>query len=593
MLEAKKRDWLARCGTWAFKDSEVETPNILFYQSDSVHALDGAEVLLLKTEIPTEKPFVLDGGSLFVPAEFENDSIPPDIPYSMSLDEIGESMDNGEITVLYGDREAILERAGELSERVFVLGNALEMLRFPLDFVRRVLAVRTQMSPHGVLYAPGIATPANLSVLMYCGIDLVDSLRVIMESSYGRFHTELGSMHLDEASGKLCHCPACGEGISETNLIEHNLHLLLRELHVCRNAVERGKLRELAERRMLSSPWTVSVVRHLDRRFYAEVEPHVPLAGSGILALSDAALTRPDVVRFRKRLSERYSKPASGRILILLPCSARKPYSLSKSHRAFRRAIWSSTNRFAVHEVIVTSPLGLVPRELEMFYPAQNYDIPVTGDWSTDEQRILRETLHGHLERNKYDMIIAHLSVEKEFISEELEGAVLTCDDSATSLTSLKALEQAVSDATKGLPKVPAKHRLVEDLTAMAVFQFGEAGSKLTHGCHVEGRYPGVRILHENHLATLVPSRGMLSLTLAGGMVLAQDGAYTVEIEDFRPEGNIFAVGVKDADPCIRQGDDVVVVREGEVRAVGVARMPAKEMRESRRGEAVHVRHRA
>ena len=36
---------------------------------------------------------------------------------------------------------------------------------------------------------------------------------------------------------------------------------------------------------------------------------------------------------------------------------------------------------------MVTSPLGLVPRSLEDFWPAAHYDIPVTGDWDSDEIR--------------------------------------------------------------------------------------------------------------------------------------------------------------------------------------------------------------
>jgi archaeosine synthase len=66
-----------------------------------------------------------------------------------------------------------------------------------------------------------------------------------------------------------------------------------------------------------------------------------------------------------------------------------------------------------------------------------------------------------------------------------------------------------------------------------------------------------------------------------------------VEIEDFRPAGNVFAVGVVDATPDVRVGSEVAVVHEGDVRAVGVARMNAREMVDLERGEAVRVRHRA
>ncbi|MFQ5909139.1 MAG: archaeosine synthase subunit alpha [Thermoplasmata archaeon] len=594
MIETIKRDWLARIGNWSLLENTVETPNILFHQSERIRPPETAEVLLLSEAAETDRPFVLDAGSVFLPSEFSGENvIPPDLGYPMGLDEINVGADGDYFSVLLGGAEELAEHVRRSRERVFVLGNAAEMLRHPLDFVKRVVAVKSRMSPHGLIYAPGIATPSNLSVLVYCGVDLVDSLRVIMESRYGRFHTERGSMPLEETRRKICHCPACEEGISRKNLTQHNFHALMRELHVCKNSIERGKMRELAERRMLSSPWCVSVIRHLDRRFYDAVEPSVPITGGEVLALSDASLYRPDILRFRKRMLERYSKPPSAKILLLLPCSARKPYSRSRSHRIFKRAVGTAKNRYLIHEVTVTSPLGLVPRELELFYPAQNYDIPVTGDWSGEERNVVREELRKFLRRNQYSQIVAHLGVEKGFLADMLENAVFTAEDSPTSATSMEALKEALSEATKDLPAVNRKARHAEDLKNLAVFQFGEAGGDLVKDCETKGRYPHIRIIGDEHLATLVPPRGMFSLTLGGGRSLARNEAYCVEIEDFRPEGNVFAVGVRNANPNIREGDDVVVVHEDEVRAVGLARMSAREMTESRRGEAVRVRHRA
>ena len=44
----------------------------------------------------------------------------------------------------------------------------------------------------------------------------------------------------------------------------------------------------------------------------------------------------------------------------------------------------------SVHQVMVTSPLGLVPRELEEQWPAAHYDVPVTGQWDDDELATIR-----------------------------------------------------------------------------------------------------------------------------------------------------------------------------------------------------------
>ena len=70
-----------------------------------------------------------------------------------------------------------------------------------------------------------------------------------------------------------------------------------------------------------------------------------------------------------------------------------------------------------------------------------------------------------------------------------------------------------------------------------------------------------------------------------------QADSRTVEIEDFSLKGNLFAVGVLDADPDIRIGDDVAICHKGELRGVGVALMPGSDMRFLKRGIAVKVRH--
>jgi archaeosine synthase len=92
-------------------------------------------------------------------------------------------------------------------------------------------------------------------------------------------------------------------------------------------------------------------------------------------------------------------------------------------------------------------------------------------------------------------------------------------------------------------------------------------------------------------MGMLTGDRGMISLTLDGGEVLAKNNAYCVEIDDFVPKGNLFAVGVEGVSEEVRIGDDVAVVHKGSLRAVGTAQMCAAEMTLAERGEAVHIRH--
>src|SRR5437762_537235 len=116
----------------------------------------------------------------------------------------------------------------------------------------------------------------------------------------------------------------------------------------------------------------------------------------------------------------------------------------SRSNRRFRDAILATANPSVVHEVIVTSPLGLIPRELERFHPARDYDIPVTGDWSRDEAAIVIEDLSAFLAANRYDAVVAHLGAEAPIVHEALSDALFSTKDHPTSEDSLVALTRTL-----------------------------------------------------------------------------------------------------------------------------------------------------
>jgi archaeosine synthase len=239
--------------------------------------------------------------------------------------------------------------------------------------------------------------------------------------------------------------------------------------------------------------------------------------------------------------------------------------------------------------MIVTSPLGLVPRELELFYPAQDYDIPVTGHWDRDEKKMAEEMVSWLVSSQKYDLVISHLGDEREPVNAILKDFVDTSEGNPGSKDSLRRLEEALEER---VPEKKPTDRHIDDMRSMCRFQFGEAGEALCEGAHISGRWPNLRIMRQNtQLGMLTGDRGMVSLTIDGAIALAERNSYCVEIDNFRPKGNLFAVGIEEASSEIRIGDDVAVVCKKDVRAVGVARMCAAEMNLAERGEAVHIRH--
>ncbi|MGD0817356.1 MAG: DUF5591 domain-containing protein, partial [Methanomassiliicoccales archaeon] len=276
----------------------------------------------------------------------------------------------------------------------------------------------------------------------------------------------------------------------------------------------------------------------------------------------------------------------------LIPCSAKKPYSSSKSHQAFKRVLTSLSNFDVVHEVIITSPLGAVPRELELYYPAAQYDIPVTGHWDREEVAMVQEMVKRIVSFG-YEHVICHLGDESEFVMPVLDEYVDTTKTaSCTAKDSLDRLYEVLQKYCSEFTRVPRGLDRSSSMRSSAIFQFGEVGSALTEGCEVSGSYPYSRIMAgRTQLGMLTPDRGMISLTLDGAERIAPSGKFWVNMKDFEMTGNLFAVGVDGADPDIRIGDEAIVMRKGKVEAVGVAMMSGEEMADSAKGEAVRIRH--
>jgi archaeosine synthase len=587
MLELADRGGLGRSGRWTRGDLTIRTPAVLAVHRDGRPAPAYAEALLVAETASDARLQIRIGGSAFARlGSSGTDWLPPSkgLPRSVSDLESPIPPIEGDLGLVTSDADV---EACRPASAVF-LANGVEFLRSPRDFAAIVARVREVLGPAKVVGVTGIAAPSNLAVLVYAGIDLVDSSRMVLDSARAIVHTADGTMPRVEFDPAACACPACEAG---QDLQAHNDRALHRELLTVRAQLARGRLRELVERRLANDPWNTAVLRHLDLRHADLLEAHTPVEGGELLAYSHESLTRPEVVRFRRRLRTRYAKPGSARVLLLLPCSARKPYSSSRSHRRFRDAILAAPNPSVVHEVIVTSPLGLIPRELERMYPARSYDIPVTGDWSRDEASVVLEDLRAFVVANAYDAVVAHLGAEASAVREALPDAAFPSDGRPTSDASLAALTRALRDASAGFDRVPGGRRFSEEMANIARFQLGDAGRALVEGATFRGRFPSVRILRGGTQLAAHTERGMLSLTLEGGALLSAADAYCVEIEDFRPEGNVFAVGVAKASPEIRIGDEVVVRHGSEVRAVGVARMSGREMTDLRRGQAVHVRH--
>jgi len=253
-------------------------------------------------------------------------------------------------------------------------------------------------------------------------------------------------------------------------------------------------------------------------------------------------------------------------------------------------------NSQIIHELIITSPLGLVPRELELIYPASSYDIPVTGTWDEDEKIMIRSSLKSYLKENKYDKIICHLPNNiLEFISDILGDFENTCIDKPTSKKSLEKLSSTLKGNIKDYEIVKPSIRKFEDFKSLALYQFGsKTGNRLVKNCEIRGKYPFLKLFEKNkQIGMMTKDRGLISLTINGAEKIKNTNEFWVEVfDDFDLIGSVFSPGVNDADKQIRIGDEVIVKSKEKLLAVGVAQINGEDMKTSNYGEAVKVRHR-
>lgn len=464
------------------------------------------------------------------------------------------------------------------SVEMVVVPNAYELRKDPRRIVDAVVRLREACGFGRLLCMLGIGEPSTVALLSYMGVDVFDDS---LPRAAGLEHVLL----MPEAE------VAMGDG----DVVGANIDYMVAELAKTRMFIEADRLRELADQRSFSSPSNVALLRLYDQNAYQYAEETCSTVGCRFSCNSTQALRRPDLKRYRDRMGS-YRKPEHKRILLLLPCSAKKPYHISKTHRAFASAIHTAQHDTLVHEVIVTSPLGMVPRELDACYPANSYDIPVTGEWKCEEKAMIRKMV-GDLIAQGYDKVICHLGEDYELV-EGLAEMECTVVGDPTSPKSLENLDKALRAAAKGMETVDYLVDRNNLARGLLEFQFGRdiADLLMDGDTYAIGKFPYWKFIREVdgkkiQMGMMTPERGMVSLTLEGAEVLAKAGYATVEIMDFELKGNLFAVGVVRADPRIRIGDEAVIVCNGEVRAVGVAEMCGREMTDLKRGIAVKVRH--
>ncbi len=139
-------------------------------------------------------------------------------------------------------------------------------------------------------------------------------------------------------------------------------------------------------------------------------------------------LTHPYFEVWQDYLQRWYKKPAGRDVVLFLPCSAKKPYSESETHRKILNILsdLDKEKYKSVHQVMISNP-GVIPREFENFYPLKSYNWDEKLENEFIKKRYIEVTkkrIIMYLQSQKYNEIFCFLKY-----TESYEALRLACEE--------------------------------------------------------------------------------------------------------------------------------------------------------------------
>jgi 7-cyano-7-deazaguanine tRNA-ribosyltransferase len=306
---------------------------------------------------------------------------------------------------------------GALPFQIYALGSPTEVMenyRFDV-LVDMILTAKMNVPIEKPFHLFGAGHPFMFALAVALGCDLFDSAAYAIYAKQDRYMTETGTARLDELEYFPCQCPSCSgktpKEVSERSsierqvfLAEHNLYACLTEIKRIKQAIKEGRLWEHLELRAHGHPALLQALRKL-RKYEKFIERYSPLVKpSGIFFFSSVGLPRPEVVRHKIRISERFTP--TGGILILMPQTKTKPFHRSKLYKKLAKALRNIKERemTKIQVCFYEAPFGVVPIELDEVYPLSQHETVLPPDLDTVEY--VADQTANHIGQGNYKAVV-------------------------------------------------------------------------------------------------------------------------------------------------------------------------------------------
>ena len=362
------------------------------------------EIVEFQEAIDTDIATILDIPTGWgVPKEYAQYTVKETIKRAKALEKMKKRDDLAWVGPVQGGQYLDLvaksaKEMGKLPFQIYALGSptpVMEQYKFD-TLVDMIVTAKMNLPANRPLHLFGAGHPFMFALAVALGCDIFDSAAYALFARQDRYLTASGTTRLKEMQYFPCSCPVCNRTDPETVrglpkeerlklLAEHNLHASFRELRTIKEAIAEGRLWEHMEMRAHGHPSLLQALKQVPK--YAEqLEKQSPVTKrSGLFFLSSLGLARPEVVRYRNRLLDRYSPPPKADVLLLLPQTGTKPFHTSNEHNAVMKAVHQSLgdNADLIHVCTYTAPFGVVPTELDDVYPISQNEIASPFDAET------------------------------------------------------------------------------------------------------------------------------------------------------------------------------------------------------------------
>ena len=307
----------------------------------------------------------------------------------------------------------------KLPFQIHALGSPTEIMqqyRFDI-LVDMIMTAKMNLPIERPLHLFGAGHPLMFSLAVALGCDLFDSAAYAIYARNNRYMTEHGTHRLDELGYFPCPCPKCTKTTpkqvqemqtkeKQAFLAEHNLYACQAEIKRIKQAIKDGRLWEHLQQRAHGHPALLQALKRL-KKYEEYIEKHSPSTKkSGIFFFNSIGLARPEVVRHRKKLKERYSPPKEAKILLLMPQTRTKPLHKSKEFKETAKFLRGTFREHLkkIHICLYIAPLGVVPTELDEVYPLSQHETALPPDKETIEY--VAKQIADYINRTNYETVV-------------------------------------------------------------------------------------------------------------------------------------------------------------------------------------------